>query len=623
LTKLTKVDLHVHSKHSNQPAEWYLRQLGAPESFTEPLEIYRRCRARGMDFVTISDHDTVAGALEIAHLPGTFLSSEVTVEFPEDGCEVHILVAGISEQEHRDLQELRRNIYEVRDYVRQHGIIYSVAHPLFRVNDRLTLEQVEKLLVLFDRFEALNGMHDRRANGMVRAVFGALTPDIVFDLAARHRLEPFGPAPWSKSFTGGTDDHGGLYLGTTWTETPAAATVDGFFAHLREGRHEPGGATGSSARLVRSLYVISHEFYRRQFPGFDRRKDPFAELMRSLAQVPPDSQRPGSEPVSGWRRFFTFGAAKAETPETLESATLGSASRASRRHLAGLLRGVVRNARRGRFMEGLAAASQLAPLALSLAPYLIAVHQLHKDADLLDAAARRFLGRPLDLDFPLSRVAGGNWERGPGGEGPGRRAWFTDSLDDAEGLTRVLRRLPAARRGVTNGLAALTCSRRDESTAEAGLAVRSFRPLMEIPLPGLMQFRHRSKLALPPLLEVLDHCERERYAEIVISTPGPFGLLGVAVGRLLGIPVTGLWHTDLPSAARRLAGGAAVEDLAWMYLRWLFGQTERVFVPSTVDWELLAGRGFPPARLELLPGHPAPARSAKVWDEAAVLAVGS
>lgn len=283
---LAKADLHVHSKHSNQPAEWYLRQLGAPECFTEPLEIYRRCQARGMDFVTISDHDTIAGALEIQHLPGTFLSSEVTVEFPEDGCEIHLLVAGLGEAEHRDLQELRRNVYEVRDYVRERGIVHSVAHPLFRVNDRLTLEQVEKLIVLFDRFEALNGMHDRRANGMVRAVFGSLTPEIVFDLAARHRLEPFGPEPWVKSFTGGSDDHGGLYPATTWTETPDAATVADFFAHLHAGRSEPGGATGSSARLVQSLYVISHEFYRRQFPGFDRRKDPFAELMRSLAQVP-------------------------------------------------------------------------------------------------------------------------------------------------------------------------------------------------------------------------------------------------------------------------------------------------------------------------------------------------
>ena len=80
-----QADLHVHSKHSNRPPEWILRQFGAPESYMEPREVYRRCRARGMQFVTISDHDTVSGALEIAHLPGTFLSEEITVTFPENG----------------------------------------------------------------------------------------------------------------------------------------------------------------------------------------------------------------------------------------------------------------------------------------------------------------------------------------------------------------------------------------------------------------------------------------------------------------------------------------------------------------------------------------------------------
>ena len=169
-----RADLHVHSKASNRPTEWLLRQFGAPESFTEPREVYRLCRERGMDFVTLSDHDTVAGALEIAHLPGTFLSEEVTVEFPEDGCQIHCLAIGITEAQHRDIQELRKNVYELRDYFLAHDILHSVAHPLFRVNDMLTLAQVEKLLVLFNRFEGLNGIHDRRANALVRRIFGSL-----------------------------------------------------------------------------------------------------------------------------------------------------------------------------------------------------------------------------------------------------------------------------------------------------------------------------------------------------------------------------------------------------------------------------------------------------------------
>ena len=154
---MSKADLHVHSKFSNRPTEWVLRKAQAPESFTEPKEIYRLCRERGMDFVTISDHDSVSGALEIAHLPGVFLSSEVTVAFPEDGCHVHCLVSGITEAQHRDIQSLAGNIYELREYLVAEEVVHSIAHPLVRVNGRLSLAHFEKLLVLFNRFEGLNG----------------------------------------------------------------------------------------------------------------------------------------------------------------------------------------------------------------------------------------------------------------------------------------------------------------------------------------------------------------------------------------------------------------------------------------------------------------------------------
>jgi len=87
-----KVDLHVHSKYSIRPSQWILQKLGCPECFTEPAEVYRIAKQRGMDLVTITDHNTISGSLDIAHLPGTFVSEEVTTYFPEDGCKAHVLV---------------------------------------------------------------------------------------------------------------------------------------------------------------------------------------------------------------------------------------------------------------------------------------------------------------------------------------------------------------------------------------------------------------------------------------------------------------------------------------------------------------------------------------------------
>jgi hypothetical protein len=579
----SKADLHVHSKHSNRPSEWILRQLKAPESYTEPLEVYRLCRERGMDFVTISDHDSVDGALEIAHLPGTFLSCEVTVEFPEDGCEIHCLAIGITEQQHREIQRLRRDVYELRDYFSERGILHSVAHPLYRVNDRLTLDHVEKLLLLFNRFEGLNGIHERRANDLVPAILGGLTPAVIESLAARHRLKPLGSTPWVKTLTGGSDDHGGFYAATTYTRTPAAATVEEYLDHLRGGRHEPGGETGSSLRLVRSLYSIAWEHYRRLFPALlGNRRDPFAELLRGLARGPAERGTDRAEPPAGWRgrlaRVVPFPGprrpAGAAAVDPADRATFSAAGRAHRESLTSLVRDLVRELRRGRVAESLSAASHLAPLALTVAPYLVSLHAQHKDADLLEMAALRFLGRGLERDRPA------------------RTAWFADlaaDLGDGAETGRVLSFLARVSGGE---LVALTCG-----PEPVALPARAFEPLLRVPLAGW----ERRTLDVPPLLEMLDHCERERYSEIVISTPGAVGLAGLVAGKLLGIRLTGLCLTGFPLHVGRLAGSADLADLAWTYLCWFFGQMDRVYVASRRDRELLAGHGFDAARVELLP----------------------
>ena len=72
-------------------------RFGGRESYTDPLDVYAAARARGMDFVTITDHNTLDGSLAIAHLPGTFLSTEFDTWFPENGCRVHVVALGLDE----------------------------------------------------------------------------------------------------------------------------------------------------------------------------------------------------------------------------------------------------------------------------------------------------------------------------------------------------------------------------------------------------------------------------------------------------------------------------------------------------------------------------------------------
>jgi hypothetical protein len=208
----------------------------------------------------------------------------------------------------------------------------------------------------------------------------------------------------------------------------------------------------------------------------------------------------------------------------------------------------------------------------------------HKDADLLEAAARRFLGRS------------------PEGDRPGRIAWFTDAPAETAGAgaaEEMIRALRSACPEHGQEWIALTCGRGKPS---ADPAVRTFEALLELPLPG----GGSRPLRVPPVLEMLDLCERERYSEILISTPGPVGLAGLAAGKLLGIRRTALLHPGFHDELLQfLAGSPALEQLAGVYLRWFCGQMDRVCVSSQAQRELLLRRGFDGDRLEVLAAEPA------------------
>jgi glycosyltransferase involved in cell wall biosynthesis len=58
----SRADLHVHSEASQESRLGVQRSLGLPECATPSEEAYELAKRRGMDFVTLTDHDTIAGA---------------------------------------------------------------------------------------------------------------------------------------------------------------------------------------------------------------------------------------------------------------------------------------------------------------------------------------------------------------------------------------------------------------------------------------------------------------------------------------------------------------------------------------------------------------------------------
>jgi glycosyltransferase involved in cell wall biosynthesis len=595
-----KADLHVHSKHSDRPSEWFLRRIGAPECFTEPADLYRVCRQKGMDFVTITDHNCIRGALEIAHLPGTFVSVELTTYFPEDGCKIHCLAYGITETQFAELQSLRENIYHLRDYLRDHDILHSVAHPLFRINDRLTPEHVEKLLVLFNRFEAVNGSRHPRAGNLAVTLFSNLTRELLAGMADRHGLQPVGETPWIKRFTGGSDDHSGVHAAGAYTVTPAAGTVEEFLAHLRAGAHEPGGSHGTSLRLAHSLYHIAYSYYRARLERPNGGASVLGEVFRRFIEgsAPEPEAKPGKlrafgETIVRRHRLRKLSPAErllAEEFTRLRRCPPGSgpapraagpdlecfesASRLG--HELGYLftRQLCAHLSDGRFVDGLQSLASLGAVALGMAPYFTAFGLQHKDEPFLRDLATRY----------------------PAGQGlrrrSSRRAWITDTFADVNGVAHAIRSFSAHARERGNPITVFT-----SLPAMPDADVLNFPPLGEFVIPEYETL----KLSFPPFLHVIEALERGNFHELIISTPGPMGLCALAAARLLGLRVTGIYHTDFPGYIRCLTGDEYLEQLAWGYMRWFYGGMDRVHAPTECYRRSLADHGLDPARLGILP----------------------
>ena len=166
----SRADLHCHSTASVLSKLGVQRSLGLPECATPPKDVFELATRRGMDFVTITDHDTIAGALEIADDPRVFISEELTAWFKGEPQAVHVLCYGITPDDHEWLQAHNKDVEACADYLRENDITSALAHPFYAVEAPLTPRHRRRLAQLFPVWETRNGSRAPELN-MPAAVY--------------------------------------------------------------------------------------------------------------------------------------------------------------------------------------------------------------------------------------------------------------------------------------------------------------------------------------------------------------------------------------------------------------------------------------------------------------------
>ena len=188
-----------------------------------------------MDFVTITDHDTIAGALAIDHLPDTFLSEELTVWFAGEAQAVHVLCYGITPDDHEWLQAHNDSVENCAAYLQEHEITAALAHPFYAVEAPLTARHRRRLAQLFPIWETRNGSRAKELN----------LPAFVY-------IETHGGTA-----IGGSDDHAGIDIGATFTRDAVGGHAPGVPGHVRAGQAEAHGAQGSAAKWTHAAMALA------------------------------------------------------------------------------------------------------------------------------------------------------------------------------------------------------------------------------------------------------------------------------------------------------------------------------------------------------------------------------
>jgi len=236
---LKRADLHCHSRFSIFK---YFRRANTRDCYNAPEDVYRIAKERGMAYVTLTDHDSIDGALYLLNkqpdLKDFFIGEEVETYFPETGQRIHAGVWGLNEAQHREIQKLRPNIRELVPYMKSERLLFGVNHLFqnYRMKN-VAARYIAEVIEMFDVFEVLNGAMASFHNKMVQQL-------VVTVQQHGRRI----------SMVGGSDAHTLKHVAKVHTVSKGE-TVAEFLASIRKGDCFGWGEEMRFRDLVADIYL--------------------------------------------------------------------------------------------------------------------------------------------------------------------------------------------------------------------------------------------------------------------------------------------------------------------------------------------------------------------------------
>ncbi len=543
----SRVDMHCHSTASQLSRLGVQRSLGLPECATPPDEVYELAKRRGMDFVTITDHDTIDGCLELADRPDCFVSEELTARFAGEPQAVHVLCYGITPGDHEWLQANAGDVEACAAYLHENEIACALAHPFYNVDAPLTRRHRRRLAELFGVWEVRNGSRAAELN----------MPAVVY-------IDTHGGTG-----IGGSDDHAGVDIGRTFTEAPAASTPEEFLAHLRRGAAEAGGEQGSAAKWAHAAMALAtRALALDDGSAAEGAVDPATVMKIAQRAIGEGAAREGKVAtdigpddarglLEAWLASVGLELRGRELIAYLQSDGFSHASlyRRSRRIHERRLRGAIQSgiaAIAGGEMP--AAFGELFEALIPAVPYV-------PSTVFLGAEKAKLAGR---------------------GEAP-RVALIADGIEAVHGVSGTIAQV--REHGVPGFEVEVVGT-------DAGVD-RRLPATTELEVP----FYEGMRLGVPGLPDLAETLAEGRYDLIHVTAPGPAGVAATVLSRISGMPLVGSYHTELGAYAGLRSGDSGLEAVAKAALGAFYSAPATVLSPSPAADRSLLGLGIGEDRL--------------------------
>ena len=548
----SRVDLHCHSTASAVSKLGVQRALGLPECATPPREVYELAKRRGMDFVTITDHDTIDGALALAdRYDDAFVSEELTTWFRGEPQAVHILVWGITPDDHERLQALAGDVEAVAEELGERGIACALAHPFYAVEAPLLPRHRRRLARLFPIWETRNGSRARELN----------SPAEVY-------IDTHGGTG-----VGGSDDHAGVDIGRTFTQTAKCQDWRAFLDQVVAGDATPLGEHGSAAKWTHAAMALATRALGRG-DSTGAAPDPaaiFTMVQRLMKEGDARSSHTGTglcpddarALLRAWLNAVELDLCETELIELLQGDDFFHAD-------------LFRRAKRIHERKLAFAVEQIAAAATTHAPGesdLAATASTLFDACLAAipyAPAAAFLGREK------AKLARRDGE-------PLRVALVADAVGGMHGVTHTLDELRD--RGVPGFEVEVVGTDHNVD--------RRLSAVAEVDIP----FYAGLKVGVPSLPAIVEALAEGRYDLVHLCSPGPSGAAAAVIARVMGVPVLGSYHTELAAYAGLRSQDPALELAARIAIGTFYGQCRRVLSPSLASDAVLREMGIKDERI--------------------------